>query len=163
MPKKVFQPSEFREDALQAIRDGASEMEILSRFPISQRTARRYAQEIEKEKTLGPDLKKGTVVSSAGPGAETGGGQKQVRGPQQLAVVTSRAPGPIVFRMGELNIDLEPQSIYDAFRYCEDIKRIDPSINDSFSQMLKIACKHTWEIFSEREARRVGTKIEITV
>lgn len=157
MAVKIFQPSEHRESVKQAIRDGMSLEEVLAHFPVSKTSFYRWHKEVQKELQ---EERAGKLAEGAG-SSGTAGAQKVVKNQQDLAVVTSRAPGPIVFRMGEVNIDLNPQYLYDAYRYCEDIKRIDPSIDDDFSLMLKAACKNAWEIFSGREARRVGAKIEI--
>ena len=153
MPKKVFTQSEYKEEALQRLRDGGSEADIRAEFPISPRTAKRYAQEIQDEKAVKlPESQTKQTVQT---------GQREVTKPQSLVTVTSKQPSPIVFRMGDLTIDLNPAHLYDAYRYYEDIKRIDPSIDDDFSTMVKAACKHAWEIFSEREAERAGVRIEI--
>ena len=123
--------------------------ECAKKYPVSERSVYRYNKEVQDEKA-------GKTVEEKG-----AAGGRVIKTPQDLAVVTSKAPGPIIFRMGDQTIDLNPAHLYDAFRYCQDIKRIDPSIDDDFSLMVKAACKNAWEIFSEREARRVGAKIEI--
>lgn len=153
MAVRTFQPNENKDEIKKLLRAGVTREIIIKQFPISERTVRRYEKEIEEEKAAQASGKTG--------GGGSGNGQKVAKGTQDLAVVASKAPAPIIFRMGDQNIDLKPGDLYDAFRYCEDIKRIDPSIDDDFTTMLKAACKHVWEIFSEREARRMGAKIEI--
>ena len=159
MAVKIFQPSEWRDQVKKSIRDGMSLEEVLAHFPVSKTSFYRWQKEVQKEIQ---DEKAGRVAEDRGAAATgTNTGSKVVKSPQDLAVVTSKAPGPIIFRIGEQNIDLNPAHLYDAYRYCEDIKRIDPSIDDDFSLMVKAACKHAWEVFSEREARRLGANVEL--
>lgn len=142
-----FQTSPDKEEIKELMRkEGKRPEDLVGKYNVGERTLYRYLAEVEQEKA-------GKV--EAKPGGET-----TVTRPAQLAVVTTRAPGPIVFRMGDRVIDINPEYLYDAFRYCEDIKRIEPAIDDDFTLMLKIAAKHMWEFFSEREARRIGAKIE---
>ncbi|MDP2729120.1 MAG: hypothetical protein Q8O55_01400 [Dehalococcoidales bacterium] len=158
MAVRIFQATEFKEEIKQLFKDGVTLEEIVTRFPaVSKRTIYRYQKEAEAEKANPAGERTGGPAGST----SSQGIQKVVKTPQELAVVTSQTPGPIVFRMGGQSIDLNPANIYDAFRYCEDIKRIDPSIDDDFSTMVKTACKHVWEVFSEREARRINAEIEI--
>jgi hypothetical protein len=81
---------------------------------------------------------------------------KVVGGNNPMAAVAARTPAPIVFVMGDLRIDLNPADFYDAYRYYQDIRRIDPGIDDTFSFAVKLAMKTVWEKFSEFEAARVG-------
>jgi len=151
MAVKIFQPSQHRDEIKQLLRDGKSVEECVTLFPISERSVYRYLKEVQNEKS--GKVTEDKLVST----------QKVVTEarPVDLAVVTTKTPGPIVFRMGGDEIDLNPGDLYDAWRYCEDIKRIEPSIDDSFTSMLKIGAKHIWEIFSQKEAARAGVQIEI--
>lgn len=149
IPKSAFQPSPLKEEAKQALQDGMSVKDATVKFQLSERTLYEYKKELEDEK-------KGVTKNSTG-------GDRVVKEETEvpLAVVTTRQPGPIVFRMGQTEIDLNPNPLYDAWRYCEDIKRMEPSIDDDFSSMLKVAAKHIWEHFSEREAARITTSVEL--
>ena len=149
MPVKIFQPSQHKEEIKQLLRDGITVEECATRFPLSERTIYRYLKEVQDEQS--GKVTEDRVTST----------QKVVTKPVDLAVVTTKAPGPIVFRMGGHEIDLNPGDLYDAFRYCEDIKRIEPSIDDNFTVMLKIATKNLWEFFSRREASRAGVNLEL--
>jgi len=149
MPVKIFQPSKHKEEIKQLLRDGISVEECATRFPLSERTIYRYLREVQDEKS-------GKVVED-----KITSTQKVVTHPVDLAVVTTRTPGPIVFRMGGNEIDMNPGDLYDAWRYCEDIKRIEPSIDDDFTVMLKVAAKNLWEHFSHREASRAGVNLEL--
>ena len=148
MPPKILQPSKHKEDIKQLLRDGVTVGECTTRFPVSERSIYRYLREVQDEKA-------GKVVED-----KPGSTQKLVTNPVDLAVVTTKSPGPIVFRMGGNEIDMNPGDLYDAWRYCEDIKRIEPSIDDEFTVMLKVAAKHLWEYFSHREASRAGVNLE---
>lgn len=149
MPRKVFQPSQHKEEAMELLRGGKGAKEVAETTGISERTAFRYVEELRKDPA--GKVTEERVLSS----------QKVVKEPTELAVVTTKVPGPIVFRMGGQEIDLNPNDLYDAWRYCEDIKRIEPSIDDSFTVMLKVATKSLWEFFSQREAHRNGAIVEI--
>lgn len=154
MAVKVFQPSQYKEEAKQLLRDGKTPEEVHTILPLSVRTLYRYFSEVQEEKknTVG-----GRVIE------ERPGPAKVVTQttPAQFAVVTTKTPGSIVFVMGDQKIDLNPQDLYDAWRYCQDIKRIVPAIDDDFTLMIKVAAKHLWEFFSQREARRVGVDLEV--
>jgi len=149
MPRKVFEPSQHKDEAMQLLREGVGVKEVSDKTGISVRTGWRYAEEIKKE--------------PGGKAAEerTLSAQKVVKEATEMAVVTTKVPGPIVFRMGGQEIDLNPADLYDAWRYCQDIKRIEPSIDDDFTKMLKAAAKHVWERFSQKEAARQGAAVEI--
>lgn len=149
MPPKIFQPSQHKGEIKQLLRDGVTPEECAVRFPISERTAYRYLAEVKKETS-------GGVVEE-----KSGSTVKVVKEPVPLAVVTTKTPAPIVFRMGDQQIDLNPQHLYDAWRFCQDIKRIEPSIDDDFTLMIKVAVEHVWEEFSHREARRAGVNLEL--
>ena len=149
MPPKIGQPSKHKEDIKQLLRDGVTVEECATRFPVSERSIYRYLREVQNEKT-------GKVVED-----KPASTQKLVTNPVDLAVVTTKSPGPIVFRMGGNEIDMNPGDLYDAWRYCEDIKRIEPSIDDDFTVMLKVAAKNLWEFFSRREASRAGVNLEL--
>ena len=158
MPVKIFQPSQHKEAIKQFLREtlpnykGSTEQlvkEAAEKWPLSERTIYRYHKEVKDE------------LAGRGTEDKQAGTTKTVTQPTQFAVVTTKTPGPIVFIMGDQRIDLNPEHLYDAWRYCEDIKRIDPLIDDDFSLMLKAACKYAWEIFSEREARRLGANVEL--
>ncbi|MDP2730336.1 MAG: helix-turn-helix domain-containing protein [Dehalococcoidales bacterium] len=148
MAVRTFQLNENKPEIVKLLKDGLTREEIVKRFPISERTVRRYEKEIGEEKANGG---KSANLSTS----------KVAKGAQEMAVVTSKAPAPIIFRISDQNIDIKPGDLYDAFRYCEDIKRMDPSIDDDFSTMVKTACKHVWEVFSEREVRRLGVNVEL--
>jgi len=151
MPVKIFQPSKHKDEIKQLLREGISVEECATRFPLSERTIYRYLREVQDESS-------GKVTEE-----KTTSAQKVVTEtkPVDFAVVTTKSPGPIIFRMGSNEIDLNPGELYDAWRYCEDIKRIEPAIDDEFTVMLKIAAKHLWERFSQREASRAGVSIEL--
>jgi len=149
MPVKIFQPSKHKDEIKQLLRDGITVEECATRFPLSERTIYRYLKEVQSESS-------GNVTEDKPASA-----QKVVTKPVDLAVMTTKQPGPIIFRMGGNEIDMNPGDLYDAWRYCEDIKRIEPSIDDDFTVMLKVAAKHLWELFSRREASRAGVNLEL--
>jgi len=147
MPPKVFMPSQYKEPAKQLLRQGKTPEEVVKEIPLSLRSIYRYLKEIQDEKK-GAETKPG------------GGAVKTVQGlPTPLASVTAKTPAPIIFRIGDQNIDLDPLDLLDAYRYCEDIKTMEPAIDDSFSLMVKIAAKRLWEFFSQRQAQRIGISI----
>ena len=154
MPPKIFPPHRLKEEIKQLLKDGVSPEECVTRFPPpqgpSERTIYRYLAEVKKENT--------GVVPAA-----TTTTQKVVAGPtpQQLIVVTARTPAPITFSVAGVDIKVDPLALLDAWRYCEDIKRIEPSIDDEFTLMLKIAAKNLWEHFSHREADKARVTVEM--
>lgn len=61
--------------------------------------------------------------------------------------ISQRNSGTILFSLGDVDISLEPKKLYDAFLYYQDILKLDPSIDDSFSLSIRTAMKHIWEHF----------------
>jgi len=155
MPAKIWQPSKYKEEVKEALRQGALPEEVMTKFPISRRSAYRYLAEVKKEQKA---EQTGEIQEQKPPSAPKVATPDK---PTPLAVVTTPAPGPIVFRMGSSTIDLNPEHLYDAYRYCQDIKTMEPSIDDDFSLMLKVAMKHVWELFSRRDANKIGVGLEV--
>lgn len=159
-PKHLFKASPHKEEIKQLLRDGIEvegktptqvAEELATRFGLEVRTIFRYKKEIEDEKAgKVAESKPGSTTRVAGQGK-----------PTELAVITTRTPAPIVFVFGDVKIDVNPLHFLDAWRYCEDIKRIEPSIDDDFALMLKVSVKRIWEEFSHREAKRLGVALEI--
>ena len=80
------------------------------------------------------------------------------RGGGNLATVVQPVKGAIVFALGEHKISLNPQHLYDAFLYYEDIM-IRHNIDEEFSLALKDAMKYVWETFNHRKAESEGAEI----
>lgn len=77
-----------------------------------------------------------------------------------LSTVTQPSKGAILFTLGEHKISLDPQHLYDAYLYYEDIKTRH-EIDEEFSLAIKDSMKHAWEQLNQSEAKRVGIKIAI--
>lgn len=156
---QATEKAQREEEVKQLLRDGATVADCAERFSLSERQVYRYLEKVRMEEPNQAD--QGEERPTKGEERPTKARTVTPGTPQQLAVITTKSPGPIVFRMGNQVIDLEPADIYDAWRYCQDIKVMDPSVDDSFSHMLKVASKNLWDFFSQREARRVGAKLEL--
>lgn len=151
MPVKIA--SQYKEEIMGKLREGKKPKELATEYPLTLRTIYRYLKEVQDEKA---GEHGGKVVEDQGKSSS-----KVVTTPTQLAVVTTATPGPIVFRMGNQIINLNPEHLYEAFKYCQDIKAMDPAIDDDFSLVLKVAVKHVWEHFCQKEAQRVGVDLEV--
>ncbi len=71
-----------------------------------------------------------------------------------------RKDGAIVFHLGPLDITINPEDLYDTYRYYEDIKRMRPDIDDEFSLGCKGAMKYCWEKYSHQEAKRLEVALK---
>ncbi len=71
-----------------------------------------------------------------------------------------RKDGAIVFHLGPLDITMNPEDLYDTYRYYEDIKRMRPDIDDEFSLGCKGAMKYCWEKYSHQEAKRLEVALK---
>lgn len=101
-----------------------------------------------------PDVPDGTIGKVAKalkenswviPGMKTGseGGS--------LATVTERKPAAIVFTLGDIDISLNPAYLFDSYLYYQDIRRLEPDIDDEFTLAIRAAMKHVWEDFAHRK------------
>jgi hypothetical protein len=87
-----------------------------------------------------------------------GGGKPQVvNGETNMAVVLTPKPAPISFTFSNINITLDPKNLYDAFCYYEDIKRIDPTINDEFSLAILSSVRYVWRRLATTHAEKVAS------
>lgn len=118
-----FQPSPHKEEIMEALRQGATIDDIVNRFPVSERTVRRYLAEIGREK----------------PPKEREGGK--------LATFVTKQCAPVVFVLGEQRIELEPEAIYGSYLLHEDIK-LRCSLNDNFSNVLRDGAGLLWRILA---------------
>lgn len=155
MPGKVFQKESIHKpEIMQLLQSGVAVEDLAKQFPVSERTIWRYASDLKKLR------ERGVIKEKADGSFEIPSKPREVKGKAELAAVAAKSPAPIVFRIGDQNIDLNPLDLLDSWRYCEDIKRMVPNIDDNFSSMLKLAAKRMWETVSESEARKMGLDIE---
>lgn len=69
MAVKVFQPSQYKEEIKQLLRDGTPIDEITGKYPLSERTLFRYQNEVEEEKKGQTQTVKKTGTNPVGAGA----------------------------------------------------------------------------------------------
>lgn len=155
MAVKAFQPNEHKEEIKQLFRDGVTLEEMLKRYPPSmKRSIYRYQKEVTNEQNgIVPPNKKVATTATAVPPDK----------PVPLAVITSKSPAPIVFRMGDLNIDLDPAKLYRAYLYCEDIRQMEPSIDDDFTTLIKVAVQRMWDDVNALQASRRSIAIAVEI
>lgn len=79
-----------------------------------------------QKKVAGQDTKDEQKAKSSGPGQ------------REFIDITSRKPAPIIFTIGEQNIGLDPEPLYESFLLYEDLK-VRFGFTDSFSVALKDA------------------------
>ena len=159
-------PSPNRDEAMQALQNGMEVKECTTRFGISRWTARRYLKKIKKKEQ---EQQKPVSEPDSTPQNQTEK-VKQAAKPSEtlvhpgqeatLAAVTITKPAPITFTLGEAKIPLNPQYLYDAYLYYQDIQRMSPDIDDEFCLGIKTAMKYVWEKFVRREANKIGVGIK---
>lgn len=135
-----FQPSPNKEGIIEALRHGEPITGIAKRFPESARTIKRYAKELREGKLDQPPKE---------PQKKEGG---------KLATVLQKSPGSIIFTLGQHEISLNPQHLYDAYLYYEDIV-IRHDIDEEFSLAIKDSLKYVWQRFNEHKAEKEGISI----
>lgn len=135
-----FQTSPNKEDIIEALRHGEPITEIAKRFPESVRTIKRYAKELREGKQDQPPKV---------PPAKEGG---------ELATVLQPIRGAIIFTLGEHKISLNPQHLYDAYLYYEDIA-IRHDIDIEFSAAIKDSMKYAWERLNRHKGKKEGISI----
>lgn len=133
-----FEPSPHRDGIIQALKDGESIDEVAGRFPVSRKTVERYAKQ----------LREGTLKEPKG---RKGG---------DLATVLQPSTGAIIFTLGEHKIPLNPQHLYDAYLYYEDIA-VRHDIDEDFSLAIKDCLKYVWERFNQHKGETQGISITI--
>lgn len=112
--------------------------ECAAHFGISKKTANRYHYEIDHPKPPKPLPEVKTEVKVEG----KGGTQKVLTG-GPLAVVTTKAPAPIVFTLGGQLIEVDTQSLYESYLLYSDLK-VKCGLKDSFSAVMLDAMGFVW-------------------
>ena len=146
-------PNEHKEEIMQLFRDGVTLEEIKNRFPKSlRRSIYRYQVEVANEK-------KG--VEPAAKKASTPGAVVPPDKPAPMAAITSKSPAPIVFGMDSIYHGLDPEKMVFTYLLYESIKEIEPSIDDDFSTVLKVAVSRLRDEVIKFEADRRNIAIEV--
>ncbi len=78
----------------------------------------------------------------------------------ELATILQPGRGAIIFSLGENKISLNPQHLYDAYLYYEDMA-LRHGLDEEFSLALKISMKYVWERFNRAKAEEEGISITI--
>lgn len=135
------EPSPHRDEIIEALKAGESVDELDGRFPVSRRTIERYAKKISD----------GTLEQPPKTPTTKGG---------ELATVLQPSKGAIVFTLGEHKISLNPQHLYDAYLYYEDIA-IRHDIDEEFSLAIKDSLKYVWERLNQHKGETQGISITL--
>jgi hypothetical protein len=77
-----------------------------------------------------------------------------------LTRISQPSNGAIVFTLGQHRISLNPQHLYDAYLYYEDIK-VRHGVEEEFSEAIKVAMKYVWEQLNRQKAMKEEGKITI--
>lgn len=96
----------------------------------------------------GIDIPKKSDGAKPEPGREGG----------DLATVLQPSKGAILFTLGEHKILLNPQYLYDAYLYYQDIV-VKEDINEEFSLVIRDCVKSAWERLNHRRAESQGATI----
>mgnify|MGYP001576197190 CR=1 FL=1 len=62
--------------------------------------------------------------------------QKTAKTTDKIANIVAPAPGAVVFRLGQRNIELDPGELFECYLLCMDMKQ-HFGLNDPFSTILK--------------------------
>ena len=89
--------------------------------------------------------------------------EKPPKGPAEkvggeLSTIVQPSRGAIVFTLGEHNISLNPQYLYDAYLYYKDIV-LREDIDEEFSLVIKDCVKSAWERLNHNRAEKQGVSI----
>jgi len=84
----------------------------------------------------------------------------QERSGGSLVTVVQPIRGAIIFTLGEHKISLNPQHLYDAYLYYEDIL-VRHDIDEDFSLALKDSMKYVWERLNRHKGENQGVSITV--
>jgi len=154
MPVHKFEPSPHKEEAMQALQNGATPEEVAARFGVTIRTAWRYKDQLEhpRPEKVPKALKMEKISVGAKPGA------KPAAGPTPLAAIATITPAPVVLTIGQQKIDLEPQAIYESFLVYEDTK-VRCGLQCTFSSFLQDGAGLLWRVLAT-EPRVIQGKVQ---
>ena len=113
-----------------------------------------------------PDVSKGIISKVSKALRENGwnmpdrDGKVPVKLGGDMATVIQPAKGAIIFTLGEHRISLNPQHLYDAYLYYEDIV-LRHDLEVEFSLALKDSMKYAWERLNQSKAEREGISITL--
>lgn len=137
-----FQPTPHRDEIIEGLKAGQSIDEVAKRFPVSRKTVERYAKALKEGKL--EKLPKEPLQKKGG----------------ELATVLQPSHGAIVFIFGEHKIPLDPQHLYDAYLYYEDIM-LRNGIDEDFSLAIKDCVKYVWGRLNQHRNEAEGAKITV--
>lgn len=145
---------------MEAIRQGATDEELIKRFPISLKTAGRYRQEVEHPREPKPQA--AVNVENVRPGAEAKAinptPQKKVESATATETVklAVRGAAPTLIVLNGAQIQLDMYALEDCHRLFLGIKDMDPAIDDEFGPALKAAMVHVYRHIRDRVQRAVA-------
>ncbi len=93
-------------------------------------------------------------------GGDTTSGRKNLKPGQQTDMlgISSRV-GPVSFVVADRKIDLDLESLYEAHGYFNLVKRIDPDIEENFSEFIASSCHYVYKRMARREVALAGANI----
>lgn len=144
MARKVFAEHPHKAEALLALREGVPTEEIVRRYGCSEKSAKRWAKQVEDEKKGITDIKVPTGVKAKV--SETGG---------TFAAVVSLKPAPVIFELGEQRIPLDPQLFYESYILYEDLK-VKANLSDGFSSVVRDGVALLWQLLVPKPAIEKG-------
>jgi len=101
---------------------------------------------IKRAATLEEALKFATGI----PKPQTKPPQDTAKSGGQAITIEQPSKGAVVFTFGQTVVSLNPQHIYDAYLYYDDL-RVRHNVKEEFSLALKIAMKYVWEQLHQPE------------
>lgn len=148
-----FQPTEHRDQIIDAFKAGKTLEQVATEIPVSRRTLERYFKDYKAGK-----FRDGAQTAGA---QETGGkqtAQKETTG-GKLVTFAVASPAPVVFTLGRQNIGLDAQDLYESYILYLDVKE-HLQMEDSFSAFLKDGASVIWQILVNKPVVTDG-KVEV--
>lgn len=112
-------------------------------------TGGKAIKSLAKAQSLGLISKQGKAGREAKEKPPSEPGQKKGG---ELATVVQPSKGAIIFTLGEHQISLNPQYLYDAYLYYEDIV-LRENIDVEFSVAIKDCLKYAWERLNQHRGQ----------
>lgn len=128
----LFKASPHKEEMIEALRLGTSKAEIAKHYGVHISTVKRYAQELNKGKGKEKKAKEPKEPE-----------QQQ----QQLVTVGAKRPAPVIFFLGEQQIELEPEAIYESYLLYQDMK-VRAGLSDGFSNVIRDGVALLWRVIA---------------
>jgi hypothetical protein len=150
--KKQFTWTETRREIADLAAQGKEFMEIIA-LGYSKDTTSKVLRKLRRDQKA-EELANGENPGEEGESDEKDGEKEGKEGQlpgrsKPLVAATSPKTAPIIFRLGQKEIVLDPLELHAQYRYYIDLARRDGGITESFSEVLTLGIQVLWALHQE--------------